>query len=123
MDIRNIAWASTVPLKVPATPAPQAVALFGRLAQPGAAGAARGTDADASMVGMGQAMLREVDGLRGRIAADWGAVEQLGANGTPSAVELLQAQLKMVGATFQSDLVSKVVSKSEQDIEQLVKMQ
>ncbi|MQA40731.1 type III secretion system inner rod subunit SctI [Rugamonas aquatica] len=113
MKVQNMAGAPGGVSLLPAEPPAAAVGLFEQLI----------ASAESGPPGMGQALLQGLDGLHRRLEADWSTVQALGTAGQPSAVELLQAQLKIVGASFQCDLLAKVVAKSEQNVEQLVKMQ
>ena len=136
--------ASAVPAAGAATaampPSDAAVQDFKSMLQPdnpasGEAGALQGAPAEQGAqatqqpdaiepVTFGDAILHKLEQLRGGINDNWQALMQAGQDGHPlSSVEMVQFQLKAVQTSFQFEFAGKVVAKSEQNIETLVKMQ
>ena len=66
-----------------------------------------------------------MESVRQQLGSDWDALTKIGTPGatSPSAQDLMQFQLKAIETSFQFEMVGKVVSKTEQNIEQIVKMQ
>ncbi|THF57272.1 EscI/YscI/HrpB family type III secretion system inner rod protein [Pseudothauera rhizosphaerae] len=74
---------------------------------------------------MGEAILKGMDELRADFRNTWESVTKLGGPEQPavSPHELFQFQLKVIESSFHYEMVGKVVSKAEQNLEQIVKMQ
>lgn len=74
---------------------------------------------------LGEAILRNIEDVRGNFREVWDSVTALGGadRGPVSPQELFQFQLKLIESSFQYEMVGKVVSKAEQNVEQIVKMQ
>jgi type III secretion system YscI/HrpB-like protein len=76
-------------------------------------------------VNLGDAILRGIDGIRENFRTAWDTVTAFGGPDSPPVgpQELFQFQLKVVETSFQYEMIGKVVSKAEQNVEQVVKMQ
>lgn len=73
---------------------------------------------------LGDAILNKISQVHGEVQANWQSLTSLGQSGQAmSAGDLLRFQSTAIQTSFQFDLIGKVVSKSTQNIETLVKMQ
>jgi type III secretion system YscI/HrpB-like protein len=74
---------------------------------------------------LGDAILQKLHAISGELDDNWRTLTSIGGTGdaSVSVPELMKFQTTAMQTSFQFDLVGKVVSKSEQDIEALVKMQ
>lgn len=82
---------------------------------------------DGKPAALGDAILRGLTAMTGDLTRSWGQVRTIGA--VPAAVPeitptfMLQAQVKVMEFTVLYDIVGKGLSKSVQNLDQLVKMQ
>jgi type III secretion system YscI/HrpB-like protein len=144
MEINSIAATVAAATKVApaagatAHPAPAAgadVARFRTLMSPDPAPATNptaGVDADPAAPldagapsNLGDAILQKLHAMSGELDDGWRTLTSIGGTGDESlsVSQLMKFQATAMQTSFQFDLVGKVVSKSEQDIETLVKMQ
>jgi type III secretion system YscI/HrpB-like protein len=73
---------------------------------------------------LGDAILKKVDEVHAGLESQWDQLSKAGQAQSPMTVtELMQFQSTAIQSSVQFELVGKVVSKSEQDLETLVKMQ
>lgn len=73
--------------------------------------------------GAGPELMQQIDHWQQQLHAHWDQLQALGSTAPPGPGALLSAQALLAQTSFELELGSKVVSKSEQNIEQLVKMQ
>jgi type III secretion protein I len=73
---------------------------------------------------LGDAILKKVDEVHADMESQWDRICSIGQpQHALSVTELLQFQSNLMQSSVQFDLTGKVVSKSEQDLDTLVKMQ
>jgi type III secretion protein I len=73
---------------------------------------------------LGDAILKKVDEVHAGLESQWEQICSVGQAQQPMSVtELMQFQSNVIQSSVQFDLTGKVVSKSEQDLDTLVKMQ
>lgn len=82
-------------------------------------------DAAAAPANLGDAILQKLHAMSGELDEGWKTLTAVGgsADAAVTVPQLMKFQATAMQTSFQFDLVGKVVSKSEQDIEALVKMQ
>ncbi|MGE0329468.1 MAG: type III secretion system inner rod subunit SctI [Ramlibacter sp.] len=74
--------------------------------------------------GIGDNILNGIKSLSGELEQKWGSLHKdIGISGNMTSADMLRMQMQLCSMTMQFDLVSKGVSKTTQNIEQLVKMQ
>ena len=83
------------------------------------------TDAAAAPANLGDAILQKLHAMSGELDAGWQTLTAVGgtADATVTVPQMMKFQTAAIQTSFQFELVGKVVSKSESDIETLVKMQ
>jgi type III secretion system YscI/HrpB-like protein len=82
------------------------------------------TDA-AAPANLGDAILQKLHAMSGEMDAGWQTLTSVGgaADAAVTVPQMMKFQAAAMQTSFQFELVGKVVSKSESDIEALVKMQ
>lgn len=74
--------------------------------------------------GLGDNILGGIQNLSGDLEQKWAALHKtMGIAGNLTNADMLRMQIQLCSMTMQFDLVSKGVSRTTQNIEQLVKMQ
>lgn len=83
------------------------------------------TDAAAAPANLGDAILQKLHAMSGELDAGWQTLTAVGgtADAAVTVPQMMKFQTAAIQTSFQFELVGKVVSKSESDIETLVKMQ
>ncbi len=94
-------------------------------AAPGRLPAVAPTDAAAPPANLGDAILQKLHSMSSELDAGWQTLTSVGgaADAAVTVPQMMKFQAAAMQTSFQFELVGKVVSKSESDIEALVKMQ